>query len=127
MNKVTKPPPEMRFKLIVGSFLMAVGCLVMAFLDRIWFLGIIIEGIGAVLVFPTLKRWQRIMPSFTMNQRKKKFAALVAVFTFWGFACPFVLHWYDPKQSFKVLVVISVIFWPLSIAYSYWYMFKKLK
>lgn len=127
MDETAKPPPEMRFKLNLGLMIMGAGCLIMTFVDRIWFVGFILVGAGAVIAFPTLRQWRRVMPSVSTNQKKKRFVFLLAVLTFTWASCPFILHWHDPNQNFRVLVTISAVCWPLSVAYSYWYVFKKLK
>ena len=92
MNETTKLPPEMRFKLYLGTLLMSVGALVMIFVDSI-FVGVILLVAGSAIQSPVCKYLKRVRPSLTMAQRKKRFALAVAVFTVGWVICPFLLHW----------------------------------
>lgn len=121
MNEATKSSCKMRFKLNLGSFLMTVGCLISTFVDDWWFIGVIIVGIGAVIFFPTVRLWQRVMPSVTVGQKKKRFISLAVVLTLTSVGAPFILHWHDPKKDLLFLVAISAVCWLLSIVYL-WHM-----
>jgi len=123
MNNAAKPPNEMLFKVIVGLILVITGGLMLTFGDRFVIFSLTLEGVGVALFIPALKRWRGVRPVVTMDQKKKRlFVLVVLVLTISYLACPFVLHWCNPKQSFKLLVLISAVCWPLSIALV-WYVF----